>query len=205
MDPLDIFKDLKKKIVWLEIQPESTLNLVELAQYYNVSRNPVTLALTRLDAETWVVRHGSHYVVSPLTVARMREITEIRSLLEIQANTWAMHRMTARGCEDLKAIKTEIEQMEEGVSRNRIVELDVRFHQLLYREAQNEQLYRLLDHMLCHYLRFWLASPQGINRQKFFVEILGIIRALEEKDEVRLRAATAEHIQVSMDEIMGRS
>lgn len=205
MDPLEIFEDLKKKIVWLEIQPESTLNLVELAQYYKVSRNPVTLALTRLDAEAWVVRHGSHYVASPLTVARMREITEIRSLLEVQASIWALQRMTAQGWEDLRTINTEIEKVAESAGKRHIIKLDMRFHQLLYREARNEQLYQLLDHMLCHYLRFWLASPHGINRQQFFVEVLGIIRALEEKDERRLRKATSAHIQVSMDEIMGLS
>ena len=71
---------------------------------------------------------------------RMREITEIRSLLEAQANIWALHRMTVQGWADLGRIKTEIEQMAENAGKRTIVKLDVRFHQLLYREAQNEQL-----------------------------------------------------------------
>ena len=202
MDPIDIFKDLKKKIIWLELKPESTINLVELAKSYGVSRNPLTIALTRLDAEEWVVRHGSHFVVSPLTLERMRDITEIRSIMEIQANIWAMHRISQEGFATLRELKREIEHLEEGVTNKQMVELDVRFHQLLYKETQNGKLSQLLDHMLSHYLRFWLSSPSRINKEIFFSEALEITKAIEEKDEIRLRAATAEHIKVSMDKLM---
>ena len=74
MDPFEIYADLKEKIIWLEIEPGATLNLVGL----------VMIALTRLNAEEWVVRQGVHFVFSPLTVDRMREITEIRSVMETQ-------------------------------------------------------------------------------------------------------------------------
>lgn len=203
MDPIEIYKDLKHQIVWLDLKPESTLNLVELAKTYGVSRNPVTIALTRLDAEEWVVRHGSHFVVSPLTLERMREITEIRSVTEVQANIWAMHRMSSRGIKDLKELEEEIGSLTEGVTNRAMVELDVRFHNLLFRETRNSKLAQFLEQLLCHYLRFWLASPSRINRREFFSQALEIIRALEEKDEVRLRAASAEHIKISLDEIMG--
>ena len=78
MDPIAIYEDLKEKIIWLDLEPGSTLNLVELAESYGVSRNPIMIALTRLNVDEWVIRQGVHFVVSPLTVDRMREITEIR-------------------------------------------------------------------------------------------------------------------------------
>jgi DNA-binding GntR family transcriptional regulator len=55
---------------------------------------------------------------------------------------------------------------------------------------------------LHHYLRFWLAAAYRIDKDAFFSEALEIIRAVEEKDEVRLRAASAEHIKVSLDLVM---
>jgi hypothetical protein len=51
MDPIEIYEDLKEKIIWLDVSPDSTLNQAELAETYGVSRNPITIALTRLDAE----------------------------------------------------------------------------------------------------------------------------------------------------------
>jgi len=205
MDPLTIYEDLKDKIIWLDLKPGSTLNLVELSQGYRVSRNPVTIALTRLDAEEWVVRNGSHFVVSPLTVDRIREITEIRSVMEVQANLWAMQRMDDQGFAMLKALRDEILTLRDGASNKEIVELDVKFHQLLYKETKNKQLTTMLNRMLSHYLRFWLSSPNPIKRDTFFKDELEIIQAMETKDEARLKAATTTHIKASLDEIMGLS
>ena len=32
MDPIEIYEDLKEQIIWLDIEPGSTLNLVDLAE-----------------------------------------------------------------------------------------------------------------------------------------------------------------------------
>jgi GntR family transcriptional regulator, rspAB operon transcriptional repressor len=205
MDPLAIYEDLKDKIIWLDFKPGSTLNLAALSNAYQVSRNPVTIALTRLDAEEWVVRNGSHFVVSPLTVDRIREITEIRSVMEVRANLWAMQRMDDQGLAMLNALRDEILTLRDGASNREIVELDVKFHHLLYKETRNKQLTTMLDRMLSHYLRFWLSSPNPIKREAFFKDEIEIIKALETKDEARLETATSAHIKASLDEIMGLS
>lgn len=203
MDPFAIYEDLKEKIIWLEIEPGYTLNLTELAESYGVSRNPLMIALTRLNAEEWVLRNGVHFVVSPLTIERMREITEIRAVMETQANIWAMNRITGQGLAKLKALRDEIRQLDSGATNRQIVQLDLRFHRLLYRQTQNHQLAQLLERLLSHYLRFWLSGPYKIEINSFFSEALEIIRAIETQDELRLKAASSAHIKVSLDTIMG--
>ena len=205
MDPIAIYEDLKEKIIWLDIEPGSTLNLVELAEGYSVSRNPVMIALTRLNVEEWVIRQGVHFVVSPLTVDRMREITEIRSVLETQAYIWAMNRMAPEGLAELAKIRDEINALKANATKKEIVQLDFKFHQLLYRQTRNQQLAQLLERLLAHYLRFWLSGPRQIEPEKFFSEALEIYAAIETKDEVRLKAATIAHVKVSLDKIMGLS
>jgi len=203
MDPIAIHEDLKEKIIWLELEPGRTLNLTELAHSYGVSRNPVMIALTRLDAEQWVTRQGVHFVVSPLTIERMREITEIRSIMEIQANIWAMNRITERGLTELKALREEILNIDPAADNRQIVHLDFKFHRLIYRQTRNHQLAELLERLLSHYLRFWLSGPHAIDIDSFFSEALEIIRAIETRDELRLKAAASAHIKVSLDTIMG--
>ena len=198
----DIFTDLKEKIVWLDLEPESTLNHVELAERYGVSRTPVVIALNRLEVENWVVRHGSHFVVSPLTLDRMRAITELRMVLEPQANIWAMYRMSEQSLAELGNVRDEIAGLASDAGNKEIVRLDVTFHGLLYQGSCNAQVAHLLINFLHHYLRFWLSLTNRIDKNAFFAEAMEIIRAVEEKDEVRLRAASAEHIKVSLDEIM---
>jgi GntR family transcriptional regulator, rspAB operon transcriptional repressor len=202
MDPIAIYQDLKSKIIWLELAPGSILNQIEIAQAYGVSRNPVTIALTRLDAEEWATRQGSHYVVSPLTLNRMKNITEIRSVLENQANIWAMNRITADGLKELKEIKDEIRLLNSNASKREMFQLDYKFHCLIYRESHNRQLAQLLSDLLCHYIRFWLASHQAIEKKVFFSEATEIIKAIESKDEFSLRASTAAHLKASLDQIM---
>jgi DNA-binding GntR family transcriptional regulator len=205
MDPIAIYKDLKEKIIWLDLTPGSTLNLVELADSYGVSRNPIMIALTRLNVEEWVVRQGVHFVVSALTVDRMREITEIRSVMETQANIWAMNRITPQGMTELEKVRDEIKALKADAAKKKIVQLDFKFHRLLYRETRNQQLAQLLERLLAHYLRFWLSGPGEIIPEKFFTEALEIYAAIETKDEVRLKAATIAHVKVSLDKIMGLS
>ncbi len=205
MDPSDIYESLKEKIIWLELEPGCTLNLAELAKSYGVSRNPVMIALTRLHAEEWVVRNGVHFVVSPLTIDRMREITEIRAVMEIQTNLWAMNRITAEGLSELRALREEITNIKPGITKKEIVQFDFRFHRIIYRQAQNNQLALLLERLLCHYFRFWLSGPGEIRPESFFIEALEIIKAIETNDEIRLRAASTAHIKVSLDTIMGLS
>jgi GntR family transcriptional regulator, rspAB operon transcriptional repressor len=203
MDPSDIFADLKEKIIWLDLEPGVALNLVELAQSYGVSRNPVTIAVTRLVSEEWVERKGAQYVVSPLTLTRMREITEIRSILETQANLWALQRITPEEVRQLQEWAAEVQNLSASASNKEMVKLDVRFHSILFNATRNSQLATLLDRMLCHYLRFWLSFPQSINKAAFFDQALEMIHAIEAKDEARLKVASVEHVAVSLDEIMG--
>jgi GntR family transcriptional regulator, rspAB operon transcriptional repressor len=202
MDPIEIYEDLKEKIIWLDVSPDSTLNQAELAETYGVSRNPITIALTRLDAEEWVLRHGSHFVVSPLTLVRMREITEIRSALEMQANLWAMHRITKPGLDELRALGNEIKKLSPRASKREMVRLDFNFHRIIYRETQNHQLAQMLEKLLSHYLRFWLSGPQEIKKEILFNDTLEMIKAFENKDELSLQAATAAHIKASLEKIM---
>jgi DNA-binding GntR family transcriptional regulator len=203
MESIGIYEDLKNKIIWLELEPGCTLNLVELARSYGVSRNPMNIALARLDVEELVVRNGSHYVVSPLTVDRIRDITEVRSILEVQAAIWAMQRFSNEGFAKMAEFQKEVQALPPNVENRRIIGLDMTFHHIIYRETKNQSLEGMLKGMLNHYLRFWLSRPTPISGENFFKEHSEIISAFRDKDETRLRAACTGHIKTSLDEIVG--
>jgi len=97
----------------------------------------------------------------------------------------------------------QIVQLDDTASNKQMIELDVEFHRRLFQGTKNSQLAQLLERLLIHYLRFWLAIQPEIEPQSFFAETLEIIRAIEAKDDARLRAASAEHIKRSVDQIMG--
>ena len=203
MDPEKIYTALKKKIIYLELSPESVLNLSDLAKEFGVSRTPIKEVLISLQAEEWIMRQGSHFIVTPLSLERIREITEIRLILEVQANIWAMERMTSSESDMLTDLETQIKSFDETSSNLSIVNFDFNFHHSIFNIAKNSQLVKVLERLLGHYLRFWLAIPRQINHQEFFIEALELIDAIRHKDEARVRHCTVNHIRNSVAQIMG--
>ena len=203
MESSKIYELVREEIIWLGLMPESILNLSELAESFEVSRTPIKEALIFLQADGWVLYQGSHFMVTPLSLDRIKEITEIRSLIEVQANIWAMDRITSKELGSLDELKKEILEIGGVPSNRQLVEMDVKFHRTLFQATKNSQLAQMLERLLIHYLRFWLSIPREIEPQSFFVETLEIIKAIEAKNDVRLRAASIKHIKNSVDEIMG--
>ena len=203
MQPEKIFKTLRERIIWLDLPPERILNLSELAASFGVSRTPVKEALILLQAEGWLLRNGAQFMVTPLSLNRIKETTEIRSVLEVQANVWALNRILPQELELLEAIGEKINESKLPMTLRDMVKLDFRFHQTLYQAAKNSQLAEMLNLQLSRYLRIWLSMPGEIEPKSFFFEAKEIIRAIAEKDEERLKEATLAHINKSIDQIGG--
>ncbi|NOX32507.1 MAG: GntR family transcriptional regulator [Deltaproteobacteria bacterium] len=202
-DPNEIFSALRKKIINLSLPPESVLNLSDLAKEFNVSRTPIKEVLICLQAEEWIMRHGSHFIVTPLSLERIREITEIRMVLEIQANIWAMERITPFELDKLNMLRQKISTFTEKSSNQSIVDFDFIIHQTIFKTAKNVQLAKLLERLLSHYLRFWLSIPRQIEHTVFFKEALELIEAINKKDGALIKKCTTSHIKNSVAQIMG--
>ena len=203
MDPGKIYSALRKKIVHLELTPESVLNLSDLAKEFNVSRTPIKEVLISLQAEEWIKRHGSHFIVTPLSIERIREITEIRMVMEIQANIWAMERISPEEMETLGTIREQIGTFNHASSNQSIVDFDFTIHHFIYEVTKNKNLAKFLERILSHYLRFWLSIPRQIDHTVFFKENLELIDAICCKNEAVIRECTARHIRNSVAQIMG--
>ncbi len=202
-DPKDIYSELRKKIIILELAPESVLNLSDLAKEFNVSRTPIKEVLISLQAEEWIIRHGSHFIVTPLSLERIREVTEIRMVIEVQANIWAMERITPSELEELNLLKQKISTFSDKSSNQSIVDYDYTIHQTIFKAAKNIQMAKLLDKLLSHYLRFWLSIPRQIDYKVFFIEVIDLIDAINAKDKTLIQQLTTEHIRNSVAQIMG--
>ena len=197
-----IYHDLKQRIIWLDLAPESVVNVSETAESIGVSRTPVKEALILLQAEGWVLRQGSHFMVTPLSLDRIREITDIRVVLEVQANVWAARRMTEESLDRLRELARKALAIPPGTANREMVELDFKIHHTIFKATRNLQLAQLLERLLYHYLRLWLSIPREIDKESLFGYLPELIEALENKNETKLRKICYEHISGSVEEIM---
>ncbi|MCG8689406.1 MAG: GntR family transcriptional regulator [Desulfobacterales bacterium] len=203
MDPERIFAALRKKIIHLELAPESVLNLSDLAKEFGVSRTPIKEVLISLQAEEWIMRQGSHFIVTPLSLERIREITEIRMVMEVQANIWAMERITPQDEKQIADLKEQILNFDENASNQEVVDFDFNIHHFIFSLTKNSHLAKILERILSHYLRFWLAIPRQIDQKEFFTETLELLDALVKKDQEIITECTTRHIRNSVAQIMG--
>ncbi|MFC1862852.1 GntR family transcriptional regulator [Thermodesulfobacteriota bacterium] len=202
MGPEKIYQILRDKIIWLELAPESILNLSELANEYNVSRTPVKEALIHLQADGWISGFGSRFMVTPLSLERFREITEIRIFLEVEANVLAMKRLLPEELRGLEEIEEESHKFDNTMSNKQVGEADYEFHGILYDATKNKNLSQLLHRLLSHYIRFWLSLQAIVEPSKYYVDVEKIIQAVKRKDEEKLREATLSHVTWAADKIM---
>lgn len=202
MEHHKIYQNFKERIIWLDLPPETALNVSELAEAIGVSRTPVKEALILLQSEGWVLRQGSLFLVTPLSLDRIREITDIRLVMEVQANVWAAARIRGEELAVLGKLIAKARTLDRGQPNREMVELDFQFHRTVFRSTGNVQLTTLLERYLGHYLRFWLSIPREIEPQTFFAEIFDLFDALQDKDEERIRRISHRHIVTSVEEIM---
>ena len=200
-EPQKIIETLREKITWLELEPECIINISELAQKLGVSRTPIKEALINLEAKGWLKRQNSHFTVTPLSLERMREVAEVRSVIEIQAYIWAMQRITDDELKVLKKYKEKIICLNKKATKKEILQLDISLHVFFFKIAKNRYVYNLLERSIYHALRFWLSmnlEPTGI-----LDDMLEMIDAFGDKDEIKLRKVSSQHIKNWADGILG--
>lgn len=133
-------EDMTKTFIGTAIQrgiyrPGQRLQQDGIAQLLGVSRMPVRASLRQLEAEGMVTFHPHRGAsVSSLTADEIREIYELRSVLESIALRGAMARMTAQDLERLERMGASIEQMEDPYGW---LEARQRFHSDLYKIASS--------------------------------------------------------------------
>jgi len=196
-----IYEDLKEKIIWLDLKPESVLNVSELAGHYRVSRTPLKEALILLQAEGWVLRQGSYFLVTPLSLDRLKETTEIRMIMEIQGNILASQRITQEELVSLKTMLSNFAKKAQKAGNKETVELDFAIHKSIFVASRNTQMAQLLERLLNQYLRFWLSAPREIDKVFFVDSLTKLIAAIEKKDINWLIEVSRGHILDSVREI----
>lgn len=200
MNPQKIHEVLRNQIIHLEIEPEHIINISDLATSFNISRTPIKEALILLQGEGWVLRHGSHFMVTPLTLKRLKDNVEIRLALEPQAYVWAMERMNSGHKEELLGIKEEMQTIGVDEPAKSYGMLDQKFHELLLRMTDNQELHILLSRAIGQCLRYWI-SPIEKNKSSYFDTAIKIIDSVLAKDEKALREITSDHIKMSLVEV----
>jgi DNA-binding GntR family transcriptional regulator len=183
----------------------AVLNQAAIASHFGVSRVPVREAMRQLQAEGLIdTRAHRLAVVRSLSLDRIVEIYDLRSLLEGYVMERAVPNIDAARLKKLNALEKEMRTVSD---HPRWLELNARFHQMLYEPASAEVTLELIDQLRARaerYVRLW-SKGAGIHRPKEAGrEHAHILKLVEQGDGAGARKAIEEHVRHTRDRVIER-
>ncbi len=138
---LKAYNEIRKKILSQQLAANTRLKEDEWAGKIEVSRMAIREALNRLLGEGLVsVGEKGGYFVKPITVADIKQIRELREILEIGALRISHKKITASDIKQLEAVCDDFSLMVKQGYYNGACEADIKFHETLIKCAQNDKL-----------------------------------------------------------------
>lgn len=186
---------IKERIVSLELPPSSLINEQSLMDELGLGRTPIREALQRLAAEdlvTVVPRRG--IFVADISITDLQQIFEARIVMEGFCARLATQRITAAQLQEMDALVEMMNHLAHDDIKA-LMDVDWRFHNLLYRAADNEFLAAALIRLYDLSLRLWFIVLDRIGDVRGSIEQhREIFAALRDRDAERAEALIRAHV-----------
>ncbi len=188
---------LRKLITRGELAPGERLVEERLGQQLGLSRTPVREALHRLEQEGLLLkRPRGGYEVRPLSAREVEEAVGVRAVLEAYAGQLAARRAGAKVLKELERNTELFEEALHSVDEQRLVELNTRFHELIYQAADSQLLHRLLSELQDEVERISRAIMSNMQAGQWSVlDHRGVVEAIKAGDSERAGRLCGEHVQ----------
>ena len=192
---------LREAITTGRLRANEPLPQDEIADQLQVSHIPVREALRQLQSEglvTYQANRGA--TVAALTTAEIREIYEIRILLETAAIRAATPRLTPVQLEHAHVILAKAERATDGAAWGA---LDVQFHQLVYHLDDRPRLGEMIAGLLRRVDRYWLSHGLMLkHRVEFEAEHRELLSALARRDADAAVSLLERHLTVASERLV---
>jgi DNA-binding GntR family transcriptional regulator len=143
-----IYKEIKRKIIEFEYEPNEHLSEELLAKSLEVSRTPLREAFHRLELENLVTKLPTgRMVVARLTIAEAQELFQVRIALEGLLTRHATLNMNDAVLDRLEQVMKDMEAAADAHRHADVVRYGSDFHRLLYESSQNRTAIGFLDQL----------------------------------------------------------
>ena len=196
-----IFVELRRSIIMGHHQPNDRFDVEALAQQYNTSVTPVRDALQMLGQEGLVnIKPRSGYFVARTTLKQLRDLLDLRHIMELAAVERAAARITSEQIEELRSVHAGYTG-DDDISYDRYTDENRRFHYLMAKASGNDELAQLLGRLHDRLARFMVMRHAGETQMQTHKRI---IDALEAHDVAAAREALLDDIERSHESIMDK-
>ncbi len=188
----EIYKELKKRIVYLDYKPKQVLNIKELAKEFGVSPIPIREVLILLETEKLVhIIPNNGIYVTDVSFQELKDVFEVRLFLISLAGRLAAQRVTQ---EELNKMKELLKKIKQEKERRKLIQLDAEFHDLVNCSTKNQTLVETLKKLRNQIGRLWFfAKENDAYSQKIPEDFEELIKALENKEQNKCEQIMKDH------------
>lgn len=196
-----VFHKMREDILSGRYATNEELKEKTIGDELGVSRTPVREALRQLELEGLVsiIPNKGAYVIG-ITQKDVRDIYEIRSRLEGLCARWAAEYITKEQLDELEEniYLSEFHSAKENYEQ--VVELDSKFHEILYNASGSKELRRILldfHHYVQRVRKITLAEPKRVVNSNG--EHRKILESLKLHDADLAEKLAHEHVMNTME------
>lgn len=155
---VEIYNQIRDRILFLEYQSGQILNEKVLADEFGVSRTPLREVLCRLEWEQLVrILPRSGTMVSEIEFHKMMNIFQVRLEIEALAGRLAAEMITPSHLESLAQLETDCEALIDQRNRKGLAAIDFSFRRILYDAGNNQVLRDISNQLYSLTFRIWFV------------------------------------------------
>ena len=192
-----VFNTLRRAIITGEFAPGERLMEISLANRLGVSRTPVREAIRKLELEGLVImipRTGAQ--VAKITEKSLRDVIEIRCVLEEFAASLACERITEEGKEKLKEAHRQFVEAAQTNDIIDIVEKDEQFHDAIFQATCNDRLITIINNLREQFYRYRMEYVKDIEQHSVLVtEHEQLLHAIFNQDSETAKQIMRTHLK----------
>jgi len=197
-----IYDLLRKQILSGELGSGERLLGKDMAQRLNASRTPVREAFRCLEHDGLVERLPQGGVrVKTIAISEINEFFDIRVVLEAYAVELACDRITPKELSELAEIESKAQTLLAAASMDReekiirLLELNTRFHEIIYRAAGNTHLSKIINDLKAIAMRM---RTLGLREDNSWVQVWQehsrLLTCIGQKDKAAAAALIRKHL-----------
>jgi DNA-binding GntR family transcriptional regulator len=198
---IDVYERIRGEILSCTLRPGTRLQEKDLAEKYGVSKSPIRDALLRLQEQHLIeVLPRKGYRVTPISMTAIREMYEMRSILECSCVRRLIEQAGEAELAALEALAAA--PLDAGVAA--WIQYNREFHLALARACGNSRLARATSEVIEQFDRLIYMNMSNVlreagNLQQFVDEHTAIVAAIRRRDKRAAIALTRQHVDRSQD------
>ncbi len=197
---LEIYRQLKDRILFLEYEPGRILNEQVLAAEFGVSRTPLRAVLNRLEWEHLVrILPRTGTMVTEIELNKILDVFRIRLDLEETVGSLATGRFSPRDLDRFEQLRTRCRALLDDKDRRALAGIDIALKDLFHKAADNSLLTEISERLYALTFRLWYRN---MERGDWTDEVQTVLAELDELIPLLKSDLTADLGRIRRNQLM---